>query len=135
MRALKVTLITTTALVGLLAAALLSAPADAAEIKRVKCRVGNNVQIAVSIRDIAAGINSVQVTIDNLSSNSEPPAMPILGSVDVEGDAQVEWDSGIDAADPAEGQRAPISRAFASVGSTVSASALGLTATGTCVAK
>lgn len=108
--------------------------AAAAEIKRVRCRVSDRLQVSVDLRDIAAGIASVQVSIANESATGKT-ALPIDGLVNSEGDAQVEWDSNPNPADPAEGQRASIDRDFASVGHTIRASALGLSATATCASK
>jgi hypothetical protein len=97
--------------------------AEAAEIKRVKCRVDDDptkVQIAVNVRDV--DVDPIDITV----SNSVGATATILDQfADAEGDVQVEWDSDPDADDPAEGTRALIDSDFAAAGETVTASATG----------
>ena len=93
---------------------------QAAEIKRVRCRVDTNpprVQISVDARNfdrdgVADGVTR-QVTI-GIGGDSEM----IDGVVFNGGDVKVEWDSDIDVNDPAEGERETIGADFVGKGNT-----------------
>ena len=96
--------------------------ADAAEIKRVRCRVDTNpagVQVSVDVRDV--DVAAIDVTISNQGSSEF--AQDLIPNV--EGDVEVEWDSDIDPSDPAEGVRLEIAADFAAIGDDVTASATG----------
>lgn len=96
--------------------------AEAAEIKRVRCRVDSNpagVQVSVDVRDV--DVAAIDVTISNQGSSEFAQGL----IPNIEGDVEVEWDSDIDPTDPAEGVRLEIAADFAAIGDDVTASATG----------
>lgn len=127
----KITTYLSTAVVALVLGAM---SVQAAEIKRVRCRVDTNpprVQISVDVRDV--DVADIDVTISN-GTPAENETIPNVAP-DAEGDVEVEWDSDIDLNDPAEGTREAIVSDFAAVGDIVTASTMGLSKVATCVAK
>ena len=131
----KITTYLSTAAVALVLGAM---TVQAAEIKRVRCRVDTapaRVQISVDVRDVV--LPTIDVTISKgLATDA------ILGvAPDAEGDVEVEWESDaddlLDINDDPEGTREAIASDFAAIGDMVTATATGVAGseTVTCVQK
>ena len=101
--------------------------AEAQATAKAKCRVRTNparVQIAIGADGLAPGTADFRVTNPantNPATNTATINGVAVSVVPEAGDAAVEWDSAINAADPPEGTRASIAANFVGVGGTVTA--------------